>query len=76
MKFKEFLANSLILQNAADMIGAPRSLAEEGYPLRREDVAWLSPYLTAHLKRNGDYVGGSRGGVRALGRLLRPARAP
>lgn len=56
MKFKELLANSLILQNTADMTDALRSLAEEGYPLRREDVARLSPYLTAHVKRFGDYV--------------------
>lgn len=56
MKFKELLANSLILQNTADMTQALRSLAEEGYPLRREDVARLSPYLTAHVKRFGDYV--------------------
>ena len=56
MKFKELLANSLILQNTADMTEALRSLAEEGYPLRREDVARLSPYLTAHVKRFGDYV--------------------
>jgi hypothetical protein len=30
--------------------------AEEGYPVRREDVATFSPYLTSHIKRFGDYV--------------------
>ena len=45
-----------MLQNAADMTKAMRSLAEEGYPLRREEVAQLSPYLTKHVKRFGDYA--------------------
>ena len=36
-----------------------RILAEllaEGFPVHQEDVAALSPYLTTHLKRFGDYV--------------------
>jgi TnpA family transposase len=56
LKFNQILADSLVLQNAADMTGVLRSLAEEGYPLRREEVAQLSPYLTEHVKRFGDYV--------------------
>ena len=56
LKFNQILADSLVLQNAADMTDALRSLAEEGYPLRREKVAQLSPYLTEHVKRFGDYV--------------------
>jgi len=53
LKFNQLLADSLVLQNAADMTGVLRSLAEEGYPLRREEV---SPYLREHVKRFGDYV--------------------
>jgi Tn3 transposase DDE domain len=30
-------------------------LMAEGYPVKREDVAALSPYLTRHIKRFGDY---------------------
>jgi hypothetical protein len=56
LKFNQILADSLVLQNAADMTDALRSLAEEGYPLRREEVVQLSPYLTEHVKRFGDYV--------------------
>jgi TnpA family transposase len=56
LKFNQLLAGSVVLQNVADMTRALRSLAEEGYPLRREDVAQLSPYLTEHVKRFGDYV--------------------
>lgn len=46
----------MMLQNAADMTGILRSLAEEGYLLRREEVARLSPYLIEHVKRFGNYV--------------------
>ena len=56
MKFKELLANSLILQNAADMTDVLHSLAHEGHEIRREYLAQLSPYLTGHVKRFGDYV--------------------
>ena len=39
MKFKELLANSLILQNASDMTDVLRTLAAEGYEIRREHLA-------------------------------------
>jgi len=32
------------------------SLQREGHLLEREDVACLSPYLTSHIKRFGDYL--------------------
>ncbi len=56
MKFNELLANSLILQNAVDVTEALKSLSREGYELKREDIVQLSPYLTGHVKRFGDYV--------------------
>jgi hypothetical protein len=31
-------------------------LIEEGYPVRTEDLAFLSPYVTRHIKRFGDYT--------------------
>lgn len=56
MKFKELVTNSLIVQNAADLTEVLRSLAAEGYTLRREEVSQLSPYLTSHVKRFEDYI--------------------
>ena len=56
MKFNELLCNSLILQNAVDITEALKTLSTEGHEIRREDVAQLSPYLTGHVKRFGDYV--------------------
>lgn len=33
-----------------------KQLIEEGYPVTREDIARLSPYVTSNIKRFGDYV--------------------
>ena len=33
-----------------------QGLIEDGFPLTREDVAGLSPYITRKIKRFGDYV--------------------
>ncbi len=38
------------------MTQALRELVREGHTVRREEVAALSPYLTGHIKRFGDYV--------------------
>lgn len=54
--FNQLLSDSVVLQNAADMIRAVRSPAEEGYPLGRKEVAQPSPYPTEYIKRFGDYV--------------------
>ena len=56
LKYNHLLASSVILQNAADITAVLRALAAEGYTIRREDLAQLSPYLTGHIKRFGDYI--------------------
>jgi hypothetical protein len=33
-----------------------RDLKAEGFSVAREDVATLSPYVTSHIKRFGDYI--------------------
>lgn len=33
-----------------------QELIEEGWEIKQEDLAVLSPYLTGHLKRFGDFV--------------------
>jgi TnpA family transposase len=56
IKYTDLVANALILQNVVDTTQILRDLASEGYTLSREAVAALSPYLTRHIKRFGDYV--------------------
>jgi hypothetical protein len=44
------------LQNAFDISLIIRSLSAEGYVIKPKTLATLSPYLTGHLKRYGDYI--------------------
>jgi hypothetical protein len=56
LKYNHLLASSLILHNAVDVTAVLRTLSAEEHTIRREDLAQLSPYLTGHIKRFGDYV--------------------
>jgi TnpA family transposase len=56
LKYLDLVASAVIFQNTVDISTAVRSLVEEGHQVDRELLATLSPYLTRHLKRYGDYV--------------------
>jgi len=56
VRYTDILANALMLQNVADLSEALQKLEQSGYPINPEDVAHLSPYLTRHIQRFGDYV--------------------
>lgn len=56
IKYTDLVANAVILQNVADMTRVLSELERESRPASREAMAALSPYLTRHLKRFGDYV--------------------
>ena len=56
LKYLDLVANSIILQNAFDISSIIRSLSAEGYVIKPRTLATLSPYLTGHLKRYGDYI--------------------
>jgi hypothetical protein len=45
----------LILQNTIDMSRIIQQLRLEGWSITTQDLSGLSPYLTAHLKRFGDF---------------------
>ena len=45
-----------LLQNVVDLADVLVQLQTEGHAVTREQVARLSPYRTAHLKRFGQYV--------------------
>lgn len=55
VKYNDLVANAVIFQNVVDLTEVLQQLQCEGYLLKREDVASLSPYLTSHIKRFGDY---------------------
>ncbi|MEV7304101.1 Tn3 family transposase [Streptomyces clavifer] len=44
-----------MFHNALDIAEIIRQLLEEGWELAPEDLAHISPYLTEHIKRFGEY---------------------
>ncbi|UNO43327.1 transposase [Streptomyces sp. MST-110588] len=55
MKFNALLTNAIIFHNALDIAEIVRQLLEEGWKIDPEDLAQVSPYLTEHIKRSGEY---------------------
>jgi len=45
-----------ISYNAIELTSVLREMAAEGHEIRRGDVEMLSPYITRHIKRFGEYV--------------------
>jgi TnpA family transposase len=56
IKYNTLVANALIFQNVIDQTRIIKNLMFEGFEVKTEDLKILSPYLTAHIKRFGDYV--------------------
>jgi TnpA family transposase len=56
IKYLDLLANAVLLQNVADMSAMLPELAREGYRVTTETIVVLSPYITRHIKRFGDYI--------------------
>ncbi|MBV9168560.1 MAG: transposase, partial [Chloroflexi bacterium] len=56
LKYNHLLTNAVAVQNVIDLTRAVRGLLADGYAVKHEDLATLSPYQTRHIKRFGDYV--------------------
>lgn len=56
IKYNNLVANALIFQNVIDQTHIIRNLMSEGFTVSPEELKTLSPYLTKHIKRFGDYV--------------------
>ena len=56
IKYRDLVANAVMLHNVVDMTNALHDLQRDGVCLTQELVARLSPYLTEHLKRFGQYL--------------------
>jgi TnpA family transposase len=56
LKYLALVANAVILHNAVDLSLVIQQLKAEGFKFDRSMLATLSPYLTRHLKRYGDFV--------------------
>ena len=55
IKYRDLVANAVMLHNVVDMTIVLRELQHEGIRVTPEIVRRLSPYLTEHVKRFGQY---------------------
>ncbi|WTC45950.1 transposase (plasmid) [Streptomyces albidoflavus] len=55
MKFNALLTNAVIFHNALDIAEIVRQLLEEGWTIEPEGLSHISPYLTEHINRFGEY---------------------
>ena len=56
IKYRDLVANAMMLHNVVDMTNGLRALQQEGVSITPKVVSHLSPYLTEHIKRFGQYV--------------------
>jgi TnpA family transposase len=56
IKYRDLVANAVMLHNVVDMTRVLRDLQQEGICVTPEIVSRLSPYLTEHIKRFGQYL--------------------
>lgn len=56
VKYNDLLTNAVMLQNISDMTNIIAELVDEGHTITKEDISYLCPYWTSHIKRFGDIV--------------------
>lgn len=56
--YNQLVANAVMLQNVVDQTQVLHELHQEGHPISKDDLAFMSPYVTRNLKRFGDYQTG------------------
>jgi hypothetical protein len=56
IKYRDLVANAVMLHNVVDMTRVLATLQQEGVEVTPEVAKCLSPYLTEHLKRFGQYL--------------------
>jgi TnpA family transposase len=56
IKYRDLVANVVMLQNVVDMTNVLHDVQRDGVRITPELLACMSPYLTGHLKRFGHYI--------------------
>jgi hypothetical protein len=56
IKYLDLVASAVILHNAVDVSLVVQELSSEGMEIDRSLLSTLSPYLTRHLRRYGEFV--------------------
>jgi TnpA family transposase len=55
IKYNHLVANCVSFYNVSGITAILNDLAKENYPISKETLASLSPFITSHLNRFGDY---------------------
>lgn len=56
IKYNDLISNLIMLHNVIDMTKLLQQLKQEGYAVNSKTLARISPYLTEHIQRFGEYV--------------------
>jgi hypothetical protein len=56
IKYNDLIANLVMLHNVIDMTHLLQQLKHDGYAVNPQAVARISPYMTKHIRRFGEYV--------------------
>ena len=56
MKYRDLLANCAVLQNVIDLTRVFKDLMTQGHPISQRDIQQITPYVTEHIKRYGEFV--------------------
>lgn len=56
MKYNDLVASAIILLNVIDMTRVIEQLDRDEYIVTPDTLAILSPYVTKHLQRFGDFL--------------------
>ena len=56
IKYMNLVANIVMLHNVVDLTKVINEMVNEGYEVKPEFVRRLSPYITEHIKRFGQYI--------------------
>ena len=56
IKYNDLISNLVMLHNVIDMTNLLQQLKQEGYAVNSKTLARISPYLTEHIQRFGEYV--------------------
>lgn len=56
IKYNSIIVNCIVIQNLIDISAIIYKLQQEGCNITKDEVKRLSPYLTEHIKRFGDYL--------------------
>ena len=55
VKYRDLIANCAVLQNIVDLTRTFKNLMAQGHTISRQDIQQITPYLTAHIKRFGEF---------------------